>query len=104
MKKNVQRILAMTRYLLGVLLALYYGGWKMFIKPIEKLIVVGMAGELTLTFVLANLFTILMSTTVAGFIFCIGYIGYNYFKGTEDPDWSLLNPSEEEHQDSKQKI
>ena len=104
MKKNVQRILAMTCYLLGVLLAVCYGGWKMFIKPIEKLIVVGMAGELTLTFVLANLFTILMSTTVAGFIFCIGYIGYNYFKGTEDPDWSLLNPSEEEHQDSKQKI
>lgn len=104
MKKNVQRILAMICYLLGVLLALYYGGWKMFIKPIEKLIVVGMAGELTLTFVLANLFTILMSTTVAGFIFCIGYIGYNYFKGTEDPDWSLLNPPEEEHQNSKQKI
>ena len=40
MKKNVQRILAMTCYVLGVLLALYYGGWKMFIKPIEKLIVV----------------------------------------------------------------
>ena len=104
MKKNVQKILAKFCFLLGVLFALYYGGWKMFIKPVERLIVVGMAGELTLTFVLANLFTILMSTTVAGLVSCIGYIGYNYFKGTEDPDWSRLNPTEEESEDSKQKI
>lgn len=92
MKKNVQRLLAMICYLLGVLFALYYGGWKMFIVPIKKLILVGLAGELTTTFVLANVFSILMSTTVAGLMFCLGYIGYNHFKGTEDPDWSLLNP------------
>ena len=31
-----------------------------------------------------------MMTTLAGLIWCIGYIGYNHFKGTEDPDWEVL--------------
>ena len=35
---------------------------------------------------------ILFSTTLTGLIWCIGYIGYNHFKGTEDPDWDKLNP------------
>jgi hypothetical protein len=34
---------------------------------------------------------ILLSTTFAGLVWCIGYIGCNYFKGEEDPDWGELN-------------
>lgn len=96
MKKNVQRILAIICYVLGVLFALYYGGYKMLYLPIKQLVILGIAKELTLTIVLTDVFSILLSTTVAGFLFCLGYIGYNHFKGTEDPDWELLNPQEEE--------
>ena len=27
---------------------------------------------------------------IAGLVWCIGYIGYNHFKGTEDPDWAAI--------------
>ena len=33
---------------------------------------------------------ILFSTTMAGLIWCIGYIAYNHFKGTQDPDWETM--------------
>ena len=23
-------------------------------------------------------------------MWCIGYIGYNFFRGTEDPDWNTI--------------
>jgi len=23
-------------------------------------------------------------------VWCIGYIGYNFFKGNEDPDWAAI--------------
>ena len=26
----------------------------------------------------------------AGLVWCIGYIGYNFFKGDEDPDWAAI--------------
>ena len=46
--------------------------------------------ELTLSLIIACAIKILFSTTLAGLIWCIGYIGYNHFKGTEDPDWEVL--------------
>ena len=39
----------------------------------------------------------IVSTTVAGLIWCIGYIAYNHFKGTEDPDWDELKAKHRKH-------
>jgi hypothetical protein len=33
----------------------------------------------------------MLSTTFAGLVWCIGYIGYNYFGAQDDPDWEILN-------------
>ena len=46
--------------------------------------------SLTLTLLLKSIIKIAFSTTFAGLVWCIGYIGYNHFKGTEDPDWAAI--------------
>ena len=39
---------------------------------------------------LKSIIKIAFSTTFGGLVWCIGYIGYNHFKGTEDPDWEAI--------------
>ena len=73
MKKKCDKLLGILCYALGILAALYVGGWLMLIKPIHKSII-----------------KIAFSTTFAGLVWCIGYIGYNFFKGNEDPDWAAI--------------
>lgn len=71
MKKKCDKLLGILCYALGILAALYVGGWLMLIKPIHVIIIA-------------------FSTTFAGLVWCIGYIGYNFFKGNEDPDWAAI--------------
>ena len=73
MKKKCDKLLGILCYALGILAALYVGGWLMLIKPIHVIII-----------------KIAFSTTFAGLVWCIGYIGYNFFKGNEDPDWAAI--------------
>lgn len=90
MKKHVKAVLGLICYGLGIVLALYVGLWHMICRPVAGLYFAFVAGELTLSMILACSVKVLFSTTFAGLIWCIGYIGYNYFKGTEDPDWEEL--------------
>lgn len=73
MKKKCDKLLGILCYALGILAALYVGGYLMLIKPIHVIII-----------------KIAFSTTFAGLVWCIGYIGYNFFKGDEDPDWAAI--------------
>lgn len=90
MKKHMKMILGLICYGLGIIFALYVGLWQMICRPLAGLYYAFAAGEITLAMILACAVKILFSTTFAGLIWCIGYIGYNYFKGTEDPDWEAL--------------
>ena len=90
MKKKVSHILGVLCYALGIFFALYVGGWLMLIKPIHMLMEAFSNDSLTLTLLLKSIIKIAFSTKFAGLVWCIGYIGYNHFKGTEDPDWAAI--------------
>ena len=87
MKKKVSHILGVLCYALGIFFALYVGGWLMLIKPIHMLMEAFSNDSLTLTLLLKSIIKIAFSTTFAGLVWCIGY---NHFKGTEDPDWAAI--------------
>ena len=93
MKKRTDRILGIVCYTVGILLALYVGAWQMLIEPIGLLIYTFRNGDLTLTILVMNIIKIALSTTVSGIMFTFGYVGYNHFKGPEDPDWELFGDS-----------
>lgn len=78
-------------YALGILAALYVGGVMMVLHPVEQLYHAFMSGSLTVHIVLLDALRIFFSATVAGLVWCIGYMGYNFFKGKEDPDWDEIN-------------
>ncbi|MCM1283870.1 MAG: hypothetical protein NC180_02980 [Muribaculaceae bacterium] len=90
MKKRINMALGFICYALGVLTALYVGLWKMVCLPLQALYMAFTGGEMTLSLIIACGVKILFSTTLMGLIWCIGYIGYNHFKGTEDPDWDAI--------------
>ncbi len=90
MKKKLRILAAQLCNLLGVLGGLYVGGWVLLLQPIHELVSSFNAHTLSWPMVLACLLKIAFSSTFAGLVWCIGYIGSNYFKGTEDPDWELL--------------
>ena len=60
--------------LLGTILALYIGGWKMFIKPLVKLYLAYKTGEITILFVIFTAVKCWLSLTVGGLIWSIGYM------------------------------
>ncbi len=90
MKKTWSMMLGRLCYILGVFSALYVGGWLMLIKPIHTIITAFGTASFTLPMLLICIIKIAFSTTFAGLVWCIGYIGYNHFKGTEDPDWAAI--------------
>ena len=91
MKKKWAGILAICCYVAGIVASLYVGAWLMLLQPIHDLITAFGTESLTLPFLLVSILKIALSTTFAGLVWCIGYIGYNYFRGNEDPDWEALN-------------
>ena len=90
MKKKCDKLLGILCYALGILAALYVGGYLMLIKPIHVIIIAFGNDMLTLPLLLESIIKIAFSTTFAGLVWCIGYIGYNFFKGNEDPDWAAI--------------
>ena len=90
MKKKCDKLLGILCYALGILAALYVGGYLMLIKPIHVIIIAFGNDMLTLPLLLKSIIKIAFSTTFAGLVWCIGYIGYNLFKGNEDPDWAAI--------------
>ena len=90
MKKQIKSVLGLICYGFGIVFATYVGLWQMICRPLGAIYFAFVNGELTLSLIIACAIKILFSTTLSGLIWCIGYIGYNHFKGTEDPDWEVL--------------
>lgn len=91
MKKKFQMFMAMVCYAFGIVSSVYVGGWMMLILPVQRLLGAYSAGMLSLSLVIVSAIKIFLSLTVAGFFWCVGYVGYNHFIGTEDPDWEAIN-------------
>ena len=83
---------------------MYFGLWKMLLHPVLMMAAGFSAGTLTPHLVIACLIKILFSTTLTGLIWCIGYIGYNHFKGNEDPDWDQLNPVSDNDYEEERRV
>ena len=79
MKKHINALLGFVCYTIGVIAAAYYGLWKMLVLPLHTLAVSFLAGDLNVTLLAVCVVKILFSTTMAGLIWCIGYIAYNHF-------------------------
>lgn len=89
--KRLRMLLANICYVAGVFASVYVGGWLMLIVPVGELFSALREGELTVTMLGADIIKIALSTTFAGLVWTIGYIGYNHFRGTEDPKWDQEN-------------
>lgn len=74
MKKHINALLGFVCYTIGVIAAAYYGLWKMLVLPLHTLAVSFLAGDLNITLLAVCVVKILFSTTMAGLIWCIGYI------------------------------
>jgi hypothetical protein len=96
MKKKMNRWLAILCNVFGTIATVYVGGWLMFLRPLQILYMSFLDGTWTIPLVLFCGVKILLSATFAGLVWCIGYIGSNYFKGEEEPDWTALNAGIEE--------
>lgn len=90
MKKKWSMILGIICYAIGVFSSIYVGGWLMLIQPIHTLIISYNDKSLSFSMLIMCIVKIALSSTFAGFVWCIGYIGYNHFQGTEDPDWEAI--------------
>lgn len=94
MKKKFNQIMASICYVLGIVGFLYVAGYMLMIQPIQELLNAFTTNTLTLNQLIINILKIALSTTIGGFVWCVGYIGFNHFKGTEDPNWDEKNPKE----------
>ena len=103
MKKRWSKVVGVLCYGMGVFCSLYVGGWLMLISPIHTLITEYSSGELSFTILIVCIIKIALSATFGGLVWCIGYIGYNHFKGTEDPDWEALEKKWKEKKENEGK-
>lgn len=106
MKKRWKIILAAACYILGVFASIYIGGWLMLVKPVRLLMHSYGMGTLSVRLLAVCILKITLSTTVAGLVWCVGYIGCNYFRGTEDEYDRLIEQEmkkrRERHEQRKQ--
>ena len=88
--KKIRKALAILCLVAGGVLSIYVGGYLMLFRPIQTLISTFNEGTMTLHLLIVAIVKIALSATFAGFVWCVGYVGYNHFIGTEDPDWEAI--------------
>lgn len=77
MSRNIRIILSFCVYGIGLAAAIYIGGWMMIVKPVKGAIAAHFLGTLTIGQIISTLTKLICSATVAGFIWCLGYIASN---------------------------
>jgi hypothetical protein len=83
MKINWRAIAAVTFYALGILGWFYIGAWMILTRPVKGLILAHLAGTLSLWKLLAAAIQAFLYLSLAGGVWCIGYMLRNYFEGNE---------------------
>ena len=72
--KNTRSIISMVVLIIGFLLALYVGGWLMFLKPIIYAVAAFDAGTLTGTIIIWTIIKCILASFVGGIISYIGIL------------------------------
>ena len=80
MKKICRALLSALSYALGVLGWVYIGVWKILTKPVKYVVLAHIAGELSARGVLGAAVQGFLYLSLAGGVWCIGYILKDYFK------------------------
>ena len=103
MKKKTNAVLSILCYILGIVGAIYVGGYLLLICQIQQLVGAFTSGTLTLHILIGCIVKIALSTTVAGAVWCAGYIGYNHFVGTEDEYDRLMAQMKKEKEERRRR-
>lgn len=80
MKFSWRAVAALLFYVLGVLGWLYVGGWMILTKPVKGIVLAQIAGNLTLMKLVAAFVQGFIMLSLAGGIWCVGYMISNHFK------------------------
>lgn len=80
MKFTWKAVVALLCYALGVLGWCYVGGYMILTKPLKTLVVAYLARELTIGKVLVAAIQAFIYLSLAGGVWCIGYMLSNHFK------------------------
>lgn len=80
MKRTIRKILAIGFSVLGTVLALYIGGYWLFIRPVRYLYVGFLAGTLTKKSLLICIIKIFVASTVGGGVWCACDIIAGHFR------------------------
>lgn len=99
--KKVRKVMSTLCYIIGIVAALYIGVWLMFVKPGVTLVGALLSHRATIKVLITSCVKLLFAGTTTGFVWCLGYVGYNYFKGDEDSDWERINARVQQNQDGK---
>ncbi len=73
-ERKIRKAAGYFSVLLGSVLAIYVGIWRMIIRPLAGLYLAVKAGELTVAYAVAALIKCGLSLTVGGFIWSVGYM------------------------------
>lgn len=73
-------VVAALFYILGVLGWCYVGGWMILTKPLKGIMVAHIAGNLSIGKIIIALFQGFVYLSMAGAVWCIGYMLSNHFK------------------------
>ncbi len=84
MNRNFRILVSVAVYFFGFAASVYVGGWVMLLKPIRGTIAAYSLGTLTLSQLIVAVIKCISSLTVAGFIWCVGYIASNHIYDSRD--------------------
>lgn len=84
MGRNIRIVLSMAIYMTGLVASVYVGGWVMLLKPVRSTILAYTLGTLTLPQIVVTVVKCISSMTVAGLIWCMGYIASNHIYDSRD--------------------
>lgn len=73
-EKRIRKAAGYVSVLLGSVLAVYVGIWRMMIRPLAGLYLTCKAGELTVFYVAVTIVKCWLSLTVVGLIWSVGYM------------------------------
>ena len=80
MRKLCNTLLLALSYVLGVFGWVYIGVWKILTKPVKYVVLAQLAGELSARGILGAFVQGFLYLSLAGGVWCIGYILRDYFK------------------------
>lgn len=80
MRKLCNTLLSALSYVLGVFGWVYIGVWKILTKPVKYVVLAQLAGELSARGILGAFVQGFLYLSLAGGVWCIGYILRDYFK------------------------